>query len=153
MISPPAKMHSISALLLSLYLVLGLCACQSYPFTLNGARLDSKPLLTGVNLSDKHLSACVNEHIFDQHITTPEQLTELNCAQRSIRSLQGLEFFPHILSLRLQNNPLDSLKPLLVLNNLERLEVSNDTTDCSSLLQLRQKGVKVQGACENKAAK
>lgn len=147
------KMHSVRAWLLSLYLVLGLSACQSYPVTLNGARLNSKPLLSGFKLADKHLSACVNEHIFDQRITKPEQLTELNCAQRSIRSLQGLEFFPHLLSLRLQNNPLDSLKPLLALNNLERLEVSDDTADCSSLDQFRQKGVKIKGTCVNKANK
>ncbi|HMW49370.1 MAG TPA: hypothetical protein PK011_03565 [Marinagarivorans sp.] len=152
MIRRPLKKHSFTPWIMSISLCLVLGACQNYPITFNGNRLNSAPLLSGFNLADKHLSACVNEHIFDQKIRKAEQLTELNCAERSIHSLKGLEFFPHLLVLRLNNNPIDSFKPVLALQNLERLEVGNTTADCASLMQLRQKGVKVEGACAGASA-
>lgn len=147
MITRSLKKHNFSIWIITIPLILGLSGCQHYPITLNGSQLNSKPLLTGFNLADKHLMACVNEHIFDRHISKAEQLIELNCAERSIRSLKGLEYFPHLLRLRLNNNPIDSFKPLLALTNLEQLDVSDNATDCTSLLQLRQRGVKLAGAC------
>lgn len=152
MINRPLAQPRIFTWIVGLSLAIGLSACHQYPLTLNGNRLDAPPLLSGFNLADKYLNACVNEHIFDQHITRAEQLSELNCAQRSIRSLQGLEFFPHLLKLRLNNNPIVSFKPLLALSNLEQLEVSDNPSDCTSLHQLRQRGVKVVGDCAIKPA-
>lgn len=147
------KMHPKPRLMLGIYLILGLSACQNVPVTLNGNRLNSTPLLTGFRIEDKHLLACVNEHIFDHHISQAAQLTELNCAQRSIHSLNGLDFFPHLLILRLPHNPINSFKPLLALSNLEQLQLSEDATDCASLAQLRSRGIKVEGACTGTLAK
>ena len=130
-----------------------LCLCQPAQAvslgtsTLNGNAINAKPLLTGIKLEDKHLQACVNEHIFDRHITKPEELTELNCAQRSIRSLQGLQLFPQLIALHIKHNPVASYKPLLAISNLEQLEVSDSPTDCASLTTLRSRGVKVKGGC------
>jgi Leucine-rich repeat (LRR) protein len=124
-----------------------LSACHNYPVKLNGNPVGGKPLFSGFYIEDKHLAACINEHIFDQHITQAEDLKNLNCAQRSIRSLKGLEIFSHLLSLNLNDNAIESIKPVFAISSLEQIQLNGSSVDCNSIAKLRARAVKVSGVC------
>lgn len=122
-------------------------ACQNYPIKLNGNALDAKPLYTSFNIEDKHLAKCIDEHILDQHISHARDLTQLNCQQRSIRSLNGLEHFSHLTQLKLDHNPIQSVSPLLKLSRLEKVGLNGATANCAEVSTLRARGINVIGVC------
>jgi Leucine-rich repeat (LRR) protein len=124
-----------------------LSACNNYPVHLNGNPIGAKPLFSDFHVEDKRLAACINEHILDQHITQAEALTRLNCAQRSIRSIKGLEIFSHLLSVNLNDNAIESINPLFAISSLEEVQLNGSLVDCDSINKLRARAVKVNGVC------
>ncbi|HEY6530389.1 MAG TPA: hypothetical protein VIZ65_17005 [Cellvibrionaceae bacterium] len=128
-------------------LVGSLSACHNYPVHINGNPIGAKPLFSGFHIEDKHLATCINEHIFDQHITQAEDLTHINCAQRSIRSLKGLEIFSHLLSVNLNDNAIESISPLFAISSLEEIQLNGNLVNCNEINKLRARSVKINGVC------
>lgn len=122
--------------------------CQNYPITLNGSPIKTPELLANFQVEDKHLAECLAEHIFDLKISKFSQLRQLNCAQRSIKSLRGIEQFPNLLKVNLSGNPIRSITPLLAVATLEEVNLNASSLDsCTEAKTLQQRGVRVMGIC------
>ncbi|MEY4590046.1 MAG: hypothetical protein RL497_2122 [Pseudomonadota bacterium] len=125
-----------------------LSACQNYPLTLNGNSLNPAPLFSAFHVEDKHLAACIKEHIFDAKAAKVEDIKHLNCPHRAIRSLKGLETFSHLLRIKLTENPIQSITPLLAIPSLEEVNLEGSASHCAEVNVLRARGVKVGGGCK-----
>ncbi len=123
--------------------------CQNYPVTFNGSQINAPELLANFQVEDKHLADCLAEHIFDLKISKFSQLRQLNCAQRSIKSLRGIEQFSNLLKVNFSDNPIRSITPLLALTTLEEANLNATTIDsCIETKTLRHRGVRVIGICD-----
>ena len=135
---------------LPLCLLISLPACQNYSLKLNGNALNAEPVFSNFVVADKHLAACIKEHLFDQHATKAEDLKQLYCPQRSIKSLQGLETFNHLLSVKINGNAVTTLAPLMALSSVEEVNLEGNPVDCGQVNNLRTRGVRVVGVCNAK---
>jgi Leucine-rich repeat (LRR) protein len=131
------------------FVVCALFGCQNYPVTFNGSPIKAPTLLSGYQLTDKNLAICVGEHIFDQKITRFGQLRQLNCAQRSIKSLHGIEQFHNLLKVDISGNPINSVAPLLAIKTLEEVTLAPllNSSGCTEVKNLQDRGVAVKGVC------
>jgi hypothetical protein len=88
------------------------------------------------NVQDVDLQACLQELALMNQWSQPEDVIEVKCHNKDIRSLQGLEQFTHLESLSLYNNKLEYVdinlsyfKQLIVLNlsrnNLVQLTITD----------------------------
>ncbi|GAB1256731.1 hypothetical protein NBRC116494_12330 [Aurantivibrio plasticivorans] len=109
--------------------------CSRYSFTLNDQPISSvKPISTVENIPDKHLYACVNQHLHDNRFQHPEELTTLNCSFNRISSLEGIQQLTNIRQLSLKDNQLIAIAILSQLPQLSWLDVSlNPELDCRHL--------------------
>jgi len=147
---------SICALCTSLFFT----GCNDFAVSLNEKEIYTPPaIFTDYTIADSRLDACVEQTISDARITSPEQLTRLNCSNAGITSLDGLETFYALEELNLadnklvridrlenmsrlkvlilSNNQLTSAAPLLHLLHLKQLHIdSNNALACSDLHQL-----------------
>lgn len=139
--------RTIFAPLMITALGLSLLACQSLPVTINGNTLNSAPLMSVNTIEDKHLAACVNEHVFDHKVSKPADLKQLNCSQRSIHTLNGLEIFTKLQKINLAGNPVESLKPLIAITSLEEVILGDWFAHCAEVAALHARGIKVNSAC------
>lgn len=139
--------QTIFAPLMITALSLSLLSCQSLPVTINGNTLNSTPLMSVTTIEDKHLTACVKEHVFDHKVSKPADLKQLNCSQRSIQTLNGLEIFTNLQKVNLAGNPIESLKPLIAITSLEEVILGDWLAQCSEVMALHARGITVTSAC------
>ncbi|MEZ5567792.1 MAG: hypothetical protein R3E54_05530 [Halioglobus sp.] len=113
-----------NTLILPLFL---LVACQGYDFTVNERVVYSPPpLFRDFALADEALRDCVMQLIADERITRVEQLVTLNCSHAGIESLDGLDVFSSLGSLRLSANRVRNLLALSALPELEQLYLDDN---------------------------
>ena len=97
----------------------------------SGYRLS--PLVGSVTFADANLSGCVAP---SNNVLIPN-MTNLECANQNIESLDGVENLTALTYVNFQNNNLFSLSPLFDLPNLQSAVVSgNDRAICSHLNRL-----------------
>lgn len=137
-----------------------LIGCKNYSVSLNDKTVYTPaPLFTDYQIADAKLNDCVEQTIYDLHITTAADLTRLNCSNAGIKSLIGLDKFFALTELNLANNNLSDISeianlgrlevlllntnaikqasPLLHLLHLQQLDMSgNSSVDCKDLYQL-----------------
>ena len=107
------KIQKVRAILAALMLLPA--GCADYRFAVND-RVVYNPdeLYSGYQIPDPQLRACVMQHIQAESITSASQLTELDCRDMDILSLQGLTVFDNLRYLNLhgsQNLPCSQLTP------------------------------------------
>lgn len=125
-----------------------LCSsCQRYAITLNEQEIYTPPkLLSDFKVDDANLRECLRQTILDQQITTAQQLTLLGCSFAGMQSLSGLGHFPMLQTLDIRGNEINSLTPLLSLEQLQTIIIdSGSASDCISIKQLQEKGVELKG--------
>lgn len=126
-------------LLAILFTTIGfLNGCGRYAFTLNDNLIYEPPkLFDNFSLVDQALSECVKQHIIDNAITEPTQLTTLTCRHAGITSLAGLEVFSELTLLDLSYNALISIETLNKLEKLSLLKLNdNPKLDCRKTKEL-----------------
>ena len=126
-------------LLVYLCLTISLAGCNKYQVTVNERVISQPaPLLENFRVEDPALARCLEQTINDQLITNQVQLKQLDCAHSGIRSVEGLQQFSRLHTLNLGNNALTSIKPLLFLGELRRLNLKeNQNLECGDLGYLR----------------
>lgn len=144
----------------SLLASLLLGGCKQYSVSLNDNVVYTPPsIFKDYQLGDAQLFACVQQTIYDRHITRAEELEILNCSNAGIKSLAGLDKFfalkelnlaennltdisavgnlGRLETLKLNDNQISSGAPLLYLLHLKSLDIKNNPQlDCKDLTQL-----------------
>lgn len=118
---------------------LSLAACSRYSFRLNDNLLYTPPQLYLVdNIADASLRNCIQQHVEDQELNTPEQLQQLICSNAGITNLEGLDRFSRIEQLSLGDNQLSEVSTLFMLANLEYVDLSgNNFISCEEVNRLK----------------
>ena len=94
------------------------------------------------NIRDNELQQCIDEHLAMRNIAYAGALHELECIDRGITSLSGIEGFPNITRLNLSGNNLRALSSLSSLFSLSELYISNTgIQDISVLSRLTHLGI------------
>jgi len=75
---------------------------------------------------DTNLQECLDEHVADNGWTQAEDISFLNCENRNIIDLTGLDALPNLNALVLSDNNLVNLFPLFNLNQLTTLDLSGN---------------------------
>ena len=137
-------MHS-KCLLLFCGLVTSLLSsgCKNYSVSVNDNIVYTPPpIFKDYQLADAQLKRCVEQTIYDLHITSAEKLTHLNCSNAGITSLAGLGKFFALKELNLANNQLTDISEVGQLGRLEKLVLSdnkiNNPAPLLNLLHLEQ---------------
>ncbi len=114
--------------------------CQGYDFTVNDTVVYRAPTpLSGFQVSDPALQACLEQTIADLGITQARQLTSLNCSHAGIADLEGIELFTGLRALRLSSNSIANVQPLARLPDvLELYLADNQIENTAPLLQLEK---------------
>ncbi len=118
-----------------------LLGCSGYQLTVN-ERVVYTPeeLFADYQIEDEALAACVEQVIADNKITSAVSLEELNCSRAGITSLQGLESFAGLIRLKLTNNAIVSVQPLLEMQRLSVLQLEgNAELNCEELGLLQRR--------------
>lgn len=101
--------------------------CKNYSVSVNDKTVYTPaPLFDNYQLTDAKLKDCVEQTIYDQHITKAEELVRLNCSNAGISSVEGLEKFFALAELNLANNRLTDISGLAKLGRLEVLVLKNN---------------------------
>lgn len=102
--------------------------CKNYSVSVNENVVYTPPaIFKDYQLSDRMLHDCVEQTIYDLHITNAENLTRLNCSNAGIKSLAGLDKFFALKELNLADNQLADISEIGQLGRLEKLVLSNNT--------------------------
>lgn len=87
--------------------------------------------LDELNIPDEHLVACIKKsagylgsEIRSGRITSPTEMTQLDCDKDGITQLNGLENFTRLKKLNLYGNPVSFLDPIQQLHSLEELNLA-----------------------------
>jgi hypothetical protein len=94
------------------------------------------PTVASISFDDSNLTSCLtsSSSIFIR------DFTNLNCINRSISSLTGIENLTGLTYVNVQDNDVYNLQPLLALPSLQAAVISgNDSAICSHLTQLQEK--------------
>ncbi len=117
---------------------LWLCSCTNYSLLLNDNALYQPPsLYLNFSVVDAQLETCLVQHIEDLNITSPRDLTRLNCSYGGINTLDGLVQFSRLEALSLKGNPLADIGALFQLVNLRSLDVSETKLSCEQIGSLQ----------------
>ena len=118
-----------------------LLGCSGYQLTVNERVIYTpEELFDGYVIEDQALAACVEQFIADNKITAASQLEELNCSHAGIASLQGLEAFAGLIRLKLTDNEIVSVQPLLEMQRLSVLQLEgNKGLNCEELALLERR--------------
>lgn len=117
-LSVPTKYLWIFCALIISLLVSG---CKNYSVSVNENVVYMPPsLFKDYQITDQQLLGCVQQTIYDAHITRAEDLTKLNCSNAGIKSLSGLDKFFALKELNLADN---QIADITVIGNLGRLEI------------------------------
>ena len=118
------KNYLHTSLILTAFLLVG---CDGYIYTLNKQPIFDPPnLFSDYNIADPALKGCIDQGIFDQQATSPDQLTQLNCSSAGIADLAGLEIFTGLTHINLSQNSLVEIKPLLFLPRPAVINLENN---------------------------
>jgi Leucine-rich repeat (LRR) protein len=130
-----SKTTNIIAGILCSYLV---CGCSHYSVSVNDKLVYTPPpVFKDYQIEDQLLKACVEQTIYDLHITQAEDLKQLNCSHAGIKSLRGLSKFFALEALNLADNHLVDIAELKNLGRLKQLVLTqNAITDATPLLSL-----------------
>ena len=122
--------------ILAVIFICGLCAgCKNYSVSVNDKTVYTPAsLFTNYQITDVKLKDCVEQTIYDLHITKAEDLTRLNCSNAGISSLQGLEKFFALAELNLADNQISNINVLEKLGRLEVLVLNNNAIKHSAPL-------------------
>ncbi len=115
--------------ILSIALCSGLLSgCLSdYAVTLNEKVMYTPPpLFSAFKLADVALDTCVRQHINDKQIRAAADLKRLNCSHAGIKSLEGIGLFDKLELIKLDDNHITELKPLLGLPRLKEISLANN---------------------------
>lgn len=125
-------------MLLSIFTLLTIVACDRYQVTLNERQIYTPRILfTNYQIADPALHHCVAQAIIDQRIERGEDLLQLNCSYAGIANLAGLTRFSKLEIINLSNNALTDVKPLMFFGGLKRLDLrENRAVPCKDLLSL-----------------
>jgi Leucine-rich repeat (LRR) protein len=116
--------------------VLVLCGCADYRFTVNERVIyNPAPLFSAFDVPDRALRDCIRQHIADASITAAEQLNELNCSHAGVSKLDGLPVFTRLVRLKLSNNAVEDLAPLVSIGSLSELYL--DANRLRNIMPLR----------------
>lgn len=121
-------MHNKS-LVLFCGLAIGLLTtgCKNYSVSVNENIVYTPPaIFKDFQLADAQLHNCIEQTIYDAHITSAEELTRLNCSNAGIKSLTGLSKFFALQELNLAGNQVADISEIGQLGRLEKLELSNN---------------------------
>lgn len=132
-------MHNKS-LILFCGLVAGLLTtgCKNYSVSVNENVVYTPPaIFKDFKLVDAQLHNCVEQTIYDSHITSADELTRLNCSNAGIKSLTGLDKFFALQELNLAGNQITDIDAIGQLGRLEKLVLSdNNIKNPAPLLNL-----------------
>ena len=130
--------------------------CKNYAVSVNDNVVYTPPsIFKDYQFADTKLQDCVEQTLYDQHITKAEDLTRLNCSDAGIKSLAGLETFFALKELNLTGNALTDIDTISQLGRLEKLMLGNNKIRNSApllhLLHLKQLDIKdnPQMECKN----
>ena len=126
-------------IILMIYLISG---CADYAVTFNNKSIITPvALYQSKKIIDNALRNCIEHTIVHQKITDPKMLRVLDCSHAGIVKLDGVQQFLYLSEVRLKNNSLAGLAPLLLLDELTLADLNNNTNiDCNDLRQLRNRG-------------
>ncbi len=130
-------MRIISSLLLVV-----LCGCADYQFTVNERVVYTPaPLFADFDIADQALSDCVKVHIQEARVTAAEQLDTLNCSHAGITDLSGLQVFTSLTRLKLSSNAIKEVNALVDMTALLELYLDGNSlkrvSELRDLLELR----------------
>jgi internalin A len=84
------------------------------------------PLYTDYQMADEALQNCVAQHIERSSISHAGDLTDLNCSQAGITSIDGLQTFHGLRGIKLSHNRIRSIQALTDLKHLSELYVDDN---------------------------
>jgi Leucine-rich repeat (LRR) protein len=121
-------MHNKSLLLFcGLVTSLLTSGCKNYSVSVNENVVYTPPsIFKDYQIADAQLRDCVEQTIYDLHVTSAEDLTRLNCSNAGIKSLAGLDKFFALKELNLADNQLADISEIGKLGRLEKLVLSNN---------------------------
>ncbi len=93
-----------------------------------------------ITFPDPNLTQCLQEWASDpiNNYQNPEDVHELACAGKGIRSLEGIEQLPELYAIDLSNNPVTEYSPLLHhKDHLGFLWIWGNTMKCADLIKLK----------------
>ena len=130
-----------------------LTGCGNYDITVNDKVIYGAPtIFLDFNLADAALQTCVSQQIIDLRLTSPEGLTDLNCSNAGIESLEGIELFGNIERLKLSSNRIRNLMALSKLTGLQELWLDDnviiDPVPLGSLVHLRALNLAKNGSLQ-----
>lgn len=122
-------MHSKSLILFcGLVTSLLTAGCKNYSVSVNENVVYTPPsIFKDYQIADAQLHDCVEQTIYDLHITSAEDLTRLNCSNAGIKSLAGLDKFFALKELNLADNQLADISEIGQLGRMEKLVLTNNT--------------------------
>lgn len=120
--------------------VFTLFACSDYSLTINDRRIYDPPgIFTNFHLPDAALQKCIDQTIKEGSLTAAKQLYKLQCPEKDISSLDGIELFNELRILGLEGNLLEGVDELPALKHLEQLNLANNQlVDVAALRELTQ---------------
>lgn len=102
-------------------------SCKNYSVSVNENVVYTPPsIFKDYQIADQQLFDCVQQTIYDSHITRAEDLTKLNCSNAGIQSLVGLDKFFALKELNLADNNIADITTIGNLGRLERLKLSGN---------------------------
>lgn len=133
----PKATTVIGQLLALTFMALTFTHCN-YAVNVNNKTVYTPPsIFKNYKISDQNLHNCVEQTIFDKHITRAEELTQLNCSNAGIKSIAGLETFFALKELNLAENNIADVQTLSKLGQLTKLILrKNELTETEPLLHL-----------------
>ena len=119
-------------------MLISVSGCSHYSVSLNDKLVYTPPpIFDDYQIDDRQLKTCVEQTLYDQHITKAEDLTQLNCSHAGIKSLNGLSKFFALEALNLSDNHIEEIAELKNLGRLKQLILAqNAITDAAPLLSL-----------------
>lgn len=113
-------------------------SCSQYDISVNdNVVYTPKPLLKVAGVSDKNLTACIEQAVSDHKVTSISQLTRLQCSHAGVENLTGLERYFAITELDLADNNIRDVSAIGRLGKLTLLHIENNrVADPAPLLNL-----------------
>ena len=137
-------MRNLSSTLLPVVLSGFLASACSGPYevTLNNQPVYTpEPLFGDYVIADAALKTCVQQTIADKKVTRVEQLTQLDCSDAGITSLEGLQRFLSLGEVDLSNNQISDASTLAAFKQLTYLNLrGNAALVCDSLQAVQVNG-------------
>lgn len=95
------------------------------------------------DVKDPNLKACITAKEADAG--SAENVTFLDCSNKSIYSLEGIDYLPNLQRLSVEDNYISDLTPLKTLNNLVYLVVDNNLIKTIDLSNIPLEGISANG--------